>query len=404
MEKESSATVGIIANPASARDVRRIVAFGGALTTHDKLNMLARLMAGLGVGGVGDVISMADRSGIMVGLRRLAARPSAADWPALRFVEQPITHTEADTRQATRAMVDAGVGAIVVLGGDGTNRVVASASGAVPVVSISTGTNNAFPRAVEPTVAGIAAALVATDAACRAAATYRAKTLTVACGRRTEHALVDVAISRGDSVGSGAVWDTTLLSELFLSFAEADAIGLSAIGGHLRPTSRTSPEGLAMALGTPGTVVAPPIGPGLVQPVAVRSVRRLAVDQPVEVLTAGGVIALDGERMFRFGADETAQITLRADGPLVVDVAAALNHAAANGLLASASADGDDSPPPHQPFSPNPPEAEAEGEATCSHPIGSTSTPRWSGSVNTSPGSCRSTTPTRRPPGTSAPG
>ncbi|MEM9614911.1 MAG: NAD(+)/NADH kinase [Actinomycetota bacterium] len=357
-----STTVGIIANPASARDIRRLVAQGGSLTTHDKVNLLHRVLAGLGAVGVDRVLSMADGSGIMSGLLRGVGRPSNASWPELTFVDQPITRTEADTSTATGHMVEAGVGAIVVLGGDGTNRVVAAHAGAVPLVSISTGTNNAFPQASEATVAGVAAGLVATHRDCRTAGTYRAKTLEVVSGDRIERALVDVAITDVDGVGSGAVWDSSTLRELYLSFAEADAIGLSAIGGHLRPVARRHPEGLAIRLGEPARyTVHPPIGPGLLSSTSVHTLSSLVAGRTVEARAASGVVAVDGERLFRFGIDRRPRITLRHDGPVVVDVAATLRFAAEERLLSetaeaaepaarsSSSSTGDAKQPPNSP-------------------------------------------------------
>lgn len=331
---QTSTTVGIIANPASARDIRRLVASGGAVTTHAKLNFLERVFAGLAATGVERVISMADRAGITAGLLRLAERRSAQGWPALDFVDQPITATAADTTTATAAMLDAGASAIVVLGGDGTNRVVAAESADVPLVSISTGTNNAFPKQVEPTVAGMAAGLVATDCRCRAASTYRAKKLVVSSGERTEDALVDVAISAADGVGSGAVWDVTSISELFLCFAEPDAIGLSAIGGLVHPIARRESSGLRLELGSPAECeIQAPIAPGLITSVGLTSVAVLEPEAAVEVQASTGVIAIDGERQLRFGPDTVPTVTLSGDGPIVVDVAAALAHAAAHGLL-----------------------------------------------------------------------
>ena len=73
----------------------------------------------------------------------------------------PVTFSSADTSHATRWMVDAGVSCLITLGGDGTNRLVAGASGQVPLMPISTGTNNVFPTMVEGTLAGLAAGLVA---------------------------------------------------------------------------------------------------------------------------------------------------------------------------------------------------------------------------------------------------
>jgi predicted polyphosphate/ATP-dependent NAD kinase len=327
-------TVGIIANPASARDIRRIVAHGGSVTTHDKLNTLQRVLAGLAAVGIERVISMADRGGITAGLARLAERESAAAWPAIEFVDQEVTQTAADTTTATKAMVDAGVGAIVVLGGDGTNGVVARSSGDLPLVSISTGTNNAFPRPVEPTVAGLAAGLVATDNTSRLEGTYRAKKLVVRCGDFVEEALVDVAIADVDGVGAGAVWDGESISEVFLSFAEADAIGLSAIGGHLRPTSRRSPTGLALVLGNQAdTVVLAPIAPGLLTRIGVTSALSIEPCTTLDIHASSGVIAVDGERRLRFGPETRPHVTLSPHGPIVVDVRATLEHAAVSGLL-----------------------------------------------------------------------
>jgi predicted polyphosphate/ATP-dependent NAD kinase len=329
-------TIGIIANPASARDIRRIVAYGGSVTTHDKLNTLQRVLAGLASVGIDRVISMADRGGITAGLARLAQRSSAAGWPAIEFVDQEVTQTAADTTTATNAMVQAGVGAIVVLGGDGTNGVVARSSEDVPLVSISTGTNNAFPRPVEPTVAGLAAGLVATDAASRIAGTYRAKKLVVRYRDVVEEALVDVAIADVDGVGAGAVWDGDSISEVFLSFAEADAIGLSAIGGHLRPTSRRSPSGLALVLDNQAdTAVRAPIAPGLLTRIGVTSAVPIEPCTTFDVRAGTGVIVIDGERRFRFGPDSRPHIVLSPHGPVVVDVPATLEHAAASGRLAT---------------------------------------------------------------------
>lgn len=350
--------VGIIANPASGRDVRRLVAHGGATTTHDKLNRLQRILAGLAATGVDRVISMSDRGGIASGIRRLAGRSLSRDWPSIDFVDQPITHTAADTTAATQAMVDAGVGAIVVLGGDGTMRIVAASSLDIPILPISTGTNNAFPQPIEPTVAGLAAGLVATDDGAREAGTYRAKLLRVRCGERVESALVDVAITGANGVGSGAVWDPTSITELFLCFAETGAIGLSSIGGHIVPTSRRASTGLHLRLGEPSAmVVRPPIGPGLLIPVGVRSSTPLRAEESVVVEASSGVVAVDGERMLRFGPDSRPTITLHLGGPVVVDASATLDHAARHRLLATttaATSPGPAHPPPSPSITDNP--------------------------------------------------
>ena len=339
-----SVVVGIVANPASARDIRRLVAHGSAVTAHQKLNQLRRLMVGLGRTGVDRVIVMGDRSGMAAGLLEGAERRSGSSWPRVEIVDEELTGTATDTINATRHMVADQVGAIVVLGGDGTHRLVANECGDTPIVAISTGTNNTFPLPIEPTVAGMAAGIVASGSVDVDRVAKAAKTLTVDCPARnlSESALVDVAILTTDRVGSGAVWDPVAIEELFLCFAPADGIGLSAIGGHLQPVGRHEPVGLAIRL-APSMSAGPaprtgqrlqaPIGPGLIAEVDVASWSKLAVDQPVIATTRKGTVAVDGERMFRFDSELT--ITLRTNGPLVIDVGATMEFAAQRGLLSS---------------------------------------------------------------------
>ena len=75
----------------------------------------------------------------------------------------PVLGNPGDSLEAAQRCADLGIGALVTLGGDGTNRVVAKGCGDVPLMPISTGTNNVFPRMVEGTLAGVATALVATS-------------------------------------------------------------------------------------------------------------------------------------------------------------------------------------------------------------------------------------------------
>lgn len=334
--------VGIVANPASARDIRRLVAHGSVVTSHQKLNLLRRLMAGLGHTGVERVVVMGDRSGIATGLLEGSTRPSGTTWPSVEIVDQRLTGTAADTITATRRMAGEPVGVIVVLGGDGTHRLVAMECGDIPIVAISTGTNNAFPTVPEPTVAGIVAGLVATGALDPDRVARRAKTLEVDCpgAQRSERALVDVAILSTDRVGSGAMWEPSAIEELFLCFSPPDGIGLAAIGGHLQPVDRHEPIGLAIRLATdaakPDTDVASqwvaaPIGPGLITDIGVASWSKLAVGRTVTASSRSGTVAIDGERMFRFDSELT--VTLRADGPRVIDVTDAMDLAARTGLL-----------------------------------------------------------------------
>jgi hypothetical protein len=61
---------------------------------------------------------------------------------------------------------------------------------------------------------------------------------------------------------------------------------------------------------------------------------ELAIDRTMTAVTPFGMVAVDGERAFRFGPDDTVNVTLTADGPRAIDVEGVMELASARGLLA----------------------------------------------------------------------
>ncbi|WP_163506335.1 ATP-NAD kinase family protein [Fodinicola acaciae] len=332
----TDAIVGIVANPMSGRDIRRLVASASVFPTAEKANMVQRMLTGFGLLGVDRVLMSTDLGGISAAVYRAVRTHTGPPWPDVDFLDQdPITQTATDTTLAVTRMVAAGARAIVCLGGDGTARVAAAACADVPLMPLSTGTNNAFPQLREATVAGLAVGLLATGLVDADLATHRAGVLEVVCGSRAEVALVDVCVSTARHVGARALWDTTALTELYCCFAEPDAIGLSSIPGQLCPSSRSSPDGVELSLAPDGKpVVYAPIAPGLVVPVGVRTFGVLPAGSVRTVAAESGVIALDGEREIEFGpSGPRPTVRLRADGPRCIDIGAVMHAAAARGLL-----------------------------------------------------------------------
>jgi predicted polyphosphate/ATP-dependent NAD kinase len=332
-------TVGIVANPLSGRDIRRLVARASVFPNAEKANMVQRMLTSVEAVGVHRVLMSTDLSGISASVLRATQAPSGRhrhSWPEVEFLDQDaLTESAVDTTNAVRRMVERGAGVIACLGGDGTARVAAAACGDTPLLALSTGTNNVFPEMCEATVAGLAAGLVATGAVDAEAATYQASVLEVIAGDRTEYALVDVCVTTADHLGSRALWEPATLRELYCTFAEPHAVGLSSIPGLLCPSPRTAKQGVALEFDDPATsttAVLAPIAPGLVVEVGVRSWRTLVVGEKVESSTRRGVIAVDGEREIEF-QDMTPVICLRDDGPRCVDVQAVLAEAARSGVL-----------------------------------------------------------------------
>jgi len=151
--------VGIIANPASGKDIRRLVSYATVISNTEKTDIVKRVILGLNSTGVDEVLIMPDYYGL--GIRALDAlnhHPLSSKITILNF---EIEGTQEDSIQAAQIMRESGVDCIVTLGGDGTNRVVSKTCGAVPLIPISTGTNNVFPVMNEGTTAGMTAGILA---------------------------------------------------------------------------------------------------------------------------------------------------------------------------------------------------------------------------------------------------
>jgi predicted polyphosphate/ATP-dependent NAD kinase len=285
---------------------------------------------------------MPDRDNIAVKLKTAVEREkssTSAKLPGVRILDMPVTDSAQDTLDAVQLMVKAKVGAIVVLGGDGTHRLVAHACGKIPLICISTGTNNAFPGNPEATIAGLAAGavgrrLVAPDIVCQSN-----KRLCVRVNSQdTIPALVDVCITSETQTGTRALWRSNRLRKLFLTFAEPGQIGLSSIGSLLSPTTREDDNGLAIDIDPTAktfTKLMAPIAPGLFEPVTITNYQPISINQKYMMDSSAGTLAYDGEREVTLFSGDCVEITLDRRGPRTIDVAKTIENIAYSGLLTS---------------------------------------------------------------------
>ncbi|MBT7293304.1 MAG: hypothetical protein HN838_12310 [Rhodospirillaceae bacterium] len=332
-------SIGVLANPAAGRDIRRLVAQASVFPIAEKRNMITRLFSSLGMLGVGTVYMMSDGNGIADRIRHALETPPPSDqiWPKVVFLDMPIEDRAVDTLVAVEKMVAHGVGGIIVLGGDGTHRLVASRAGDVPITALSTGTNNVFPAMREASIAGLAAGLVATGQVPVGDCAVRNKVLRVDVnGVESDLALVDLCTSTELWIGSRALWRAEGLDQLFLSFAEADAIGLSSIGGLIRPVTRAAEGGLWLNLADPASapiIVTAPLAPGLMIDIGVEAVQDLRPGEAISLRAERGVVALDGEREIEFSQTDKLAVRLEWDGPLTLDISKVMTYAAEHELL-----------------------------------------------------------------------
>lgn len=315
-------TVGIIANPSAGKDIRRLVASGRVVTDQEKANVITRICAGLVAMNVERVLVMPEP----VGLARLA-KEHHGNALKIEYIDMPQSSTGVHTTIAAAELSGANVDCIITLGGDGTNRVVAKGSGKVPLVAISTGTNNVFPEMIEGTLAGLAAGALSVGRVSREEVCTQAKRLEIFVdGELREIALIDAAVSSEIFAGARAIWNLKTISEIFLTRAETNAIGISAIGAQLHPVNAYDSFGLHITLGDDDaqTKILAPVGPGQVQKIPVSTWSLIEPDEPRGVELRPGMLALDGEREVSLLPESTVQLSLSLNGPIVVDISTTL--------------------------------------------------------------------------------
>ena len=322
--------VGIIANPASGKDIRRLVALGSSVDNNEKINIVRRVLRGLDAMGVARVAYLPDGYGIV---------ERAGSTLDLRLAVEPLPMATfgvpSDSEEAARRLADLGAGAIITLGGDGTNRVVALGCGEVPLVPVSTGTNNVFPRFVEGTLAGLAAGAVATGAAAnrpdRPRVIRRHPRLDVSLdGDYRTSALIDVASTGHGFVGARALWQPEDLRDIVLSRISPAEIGLASLGGLLFPEACDGCSGATIQVdqSAPARVLAP-IAPGTIVEVGIAAARLLAHGETVALRPGPCMVALDGEREIDvLDAETVVEVRLEPKGPRVVEIEAAIRAAA----------------------------------------------------------------------------
>lgn len=323
--------IGLVVNPSAGRDIRRLTGSAVVSDNYAKRQTARCVLAGLAMTPDVEAVVMPDKAGL-----GQWAVENAPDGVAARLLDVPVAGSSAGTQRAAARFSET-VDAVVVLGGDGTNRDVALEIGDVPMASVSTGTNNVVPVHVDGTAAGAAAGLVASGAVPVDDVAFRHGMVEAAvdarAGERTLRGLATLGVIDRAFVGTRAVLHGDEFVGGVVSRAHPADIGLTSIAGCIEPLDPSAPGGAALRLGDPAETadaVRAVVAPGMASTVGIEAYDALAWGESVTYEVADCVIGADGEREVEL-IDASVTMTPTADGPRLVDVHGALRAAAADG-------------------------------------------------------------------------
>lgn len=312
--------VGLVTHSGAAQDVRRLTSLARTIDVHERVNVVARILAGIAAVPGARVRYLPEPTRVVErALAALGAIPGAGPIDA-RPAGDVLARDAGQTRTTAEALAAGGARCVVTYAGDGTNRAVAAGWPGAVIVPLAGGTNNAFALCADPTAAGLAAALYARAPGAHAREVRRVPRWEIAVpGRAPDLALVDVALVTDEWVGAHAVWDPDRLVEAVAARGDPAVTGLSGVAGMAMP----SDGGVHLRFGRPGRRVLAPLGPGQLAPVWVRESRHVGEGESVG-MRGPGTLAIDGEREVVLRAGEVARLRLSAGGPRVLDVAGVL--------------------------------------------------------------------------------
>ncbi len=237
-------------------------------------------------------------------------------------------------------MNDQGVDCIISVGGAGNNRAVGRGCGLVPIVPISTGTNNVFPVMVEGTTAGLAAGVMAQGIVDQEKFTLTTKRLNIyKNGELVDLALIDVVVLDEPFIGSKAILDLSRVKEIITTRGHPSYLGMASIGGSFYPIGAEDDQGLYLRLGKNNLKVMAAVAPGVICEMEIEKYRVLNLKDRVEVTDKPSILALDGEReVLIYPEDKVVEVELCREGPRVVKIEEILEEAVRQGYFISSGA------------------------------------------------------------------
>ena len=328
--------IAIAANPASGRDIRRLVARASVFDNTEKAKIVERIVLAAYRLHPDRIVIMPDnyyfgeRVTETLERRLKLLPPGTIELPALRM-----DGSAQDTARFAAWAEENGADVLITLGGDGTNRAAAKGLKDLPLIAVSTGTNNVFPQMLEGTSVGMAAAAISAGIVNISDAAGRCKRIEIfRNGAPADIALIDAVFTDQIQIGARAVWKKDNIRRIAVTQAHPASIGFSSLVGSRLPVFPEEDFGAVceVADGEPNTVAA--LSAGILEAFCLKDLRKIPLDEE-QTFSAEtpGTLALDGERELTFRAGDRIGLRVTRSGPRRVDVRRVLEQAQTAGFF-----------------------------------------------------------------------
>lgn len=327
-------SIGIIANPASGKDIRRLVSHATVVDNNEKVNIVERIILSAQECGVTKIYIMPDI--YYIGQKVIDNLETSNELKVeVEVLSMRISGSLSDTVKTAEIMEQMEVGCIVVLGGDGTSRAVAKGINKTPLIGVSTGTNNVYPEMIEGTVVGMVAAIIASNKYNIHDICKKDKRIEIyKDGKLIDIALVDVVLSKNIFVGAKAIWNFEDIIKVIVSRGHPSSIGFSSLVGCKKIVREDDDFGVCIDLTKDKYKIIAPIAAGLVKQIKLGEPEIINLNSEYKYIAENkGVIALDGEREITFKEGDEFIFKITRDGPLHVDISKTLEIAQLNGFF-----------------------------------------------------------------------
>lgn len=324
--------IGIIVNPFSGKDLRRISSQASNVGNNEKAIKVVRMINSMKVFGAEKIYLMPDNFLLNASIVSTVRREDKLD-TAVELLDFEPTDRPGDTIRAVKLMKNLEISCLIVLGGDGTCRLVAKTEIDVPIIPVSTGTNNVYTQFWEGTTVGIAASYVAINGIDECS--RKSKRIEVYInGVLRDIALVDAVVTDVPYVGSKVVTEPENIKEVIVSMCSPASVGFSAIIGNIAYCSENDDFGYRLRVSEEGKTILAPICPGKLSEITYEDHERMELgSEHICLPNYDGTVALDGERTVTFRKDDKLSFVITRKGPCKVDVTKTLCEAVEKGFF-----------------------------------------------------------------------